>query len=146
MYQIITPIKDIDIYCVLPFLDVKEIHFILCTHRDVSKEYLKRLVELKYDVFREIRYFKPSELANIKYFLQVNDETEKAYHSKHPEDVIKNQNVIKIDTFNLKIDTNNIPYLRIKYKDQLCQHSIYDRSIRLLNENVAVYCLDKLDK
>lgn len=141
----LTPLRDIDIYCVLPYLDVKDIHYIICTTRNVPHEFTKRLLQLKYSVYRNIKYFNPSELSNIKYYLHVDDNTNKEYETKTKEDLITHEHVIEVETSILKTDVNNVPCLFLKYKDQRCKHIIYNRRIKIIHDNIAIYCLHNDD-
>lgn len=142
----ITPLSDIDAYVLLPFLDAKDIHHVILTNKNVPNEFKKALEHFKHFTFREIQYFEPSELSQIKYMLNVdlenamdkNMNTIQDFRNKHTERYIS-----KIKSMELRMDLNGLNYLFIIHEDRICKHVIYYRKMRVIENELAIYCIQK---
>lgn len=142
-----TPLGDLDVFVLLPFLDAKDIHSVTRTNRNVPKEFKEALNRFKHSVFRDIQYFEPCELSRIKYMLNIdldsamdkNMNTIQEFREKHEETYISN-----IKSMELKTDVNGIKYLFILQDDRVCTHVIYYRKMRVIENELAIYCIQKV--
>lgn len=145
-HNTITPLSDLDVFVVLPFLDAKDIHYIVLTNKNIPNEFKKALERFKYITFREIQYFEPYELSQIKYMLNVdlesandkNMNTIQAFKEKCEE-----MYIYKIKSMEIKTDINGIKYLFILHDDRICKHIIYERKMRVIENELAIYCLER---
>ena len=145
-HNTITPLIDLDAYVLLPFLDAKDIHFIILTNKNVPEEFKKALERFKYITFREIQYFEPYELSQIKYMLNVdlesandkNMNTIQEFREKHDE-----EHIHKIKSMEMRTDVNGMKYIFVLHDDRVCKHIIYERKMRVIENELAIYCLER---
>jgi hypothetical protein len=120
----LTPLEDIDLFYVLPFLDTLDISCILQLKKSIPSEYRAQIEQMKFftlcDIsFHTCRVF--NEISKI-HFVQ----------EKHPR-------LEHIYCVEIKKDGNQVSYLKITYTDRVHQHIIYNCKIRFDKDRMILY-------
>lgn len=127
----ITPLEEIDVFYVLPYLSCKDIHHILIVKKNIPHEYKLHLMKYKMNTFCDLSYCHQYNLQPIQYIIHVSHE------NQNELEYLKNKEKIQIVI--LKQDLNNVSYLHITYKDSPHIRVIYYRKICVKNEINLLY-------
>ena len=114
-FLMLTPLEDIDIFYVLPYLNTLDISCILRLKKILHPKYHEQLEQMKFRTLCDISFHTCrafNEISKIQ-FVQ-----EKRQHLEH------------IHCVELKKDGNSVSYLKITYTDRMHQHIIYGCKIR----------------
>lgn len=120
----LTPLEDIDILYLLPYLDRYDISHILQLKKYLPFEYQQALQHLKSQTFCDLSFHTCRVLDQIK---QINFVDNKHSYIK------------PIQSVELRKDSNDITYLKIIYPDMMHKHIIYNCKIRFENDILFFY-------
>jgi hypothetical protein len=141
----ITPLYDIDVYHILPFLTAKDIHSILQTNKIVHEyynEFKKQLDKYKRTMYRRIKHIDCQELTHISGLLNIClDDKNKDYNL----DTLlegKNFKIESIKSMKKKTNpkNNEESYLIAIHKNDKINTIIYNRYIKIVNNIMILYC------
>lgn len=141
----ITPLYDIDVYHVLPYLRAIDLHFLLQTNktiRDKNVEFKNQLMKYRMNTFMNIKYIQDKELNQVTGLLNIClDDKNKDYTI---EKLLELEYVV-IEYINSIIKkTNPINkdqcYLTAIHKNERTNTIIYNRYIKIVNNIMLLYC------
>ena len=125
-----TPIKDLDVHMVLPFLDHIDLYRVILTHKKIPVEFHDRLIVLKRFTFRSIEHFHVSELNNIRYAMRVEENMEEGV-KQH------------IRMAELCSDTLGGYFMKLHHSNGTTQTIIYNREFKFRGNDTLVYRLTR---
>ena len=123
-----TPLKDTDVWVMLPFLDHMDIHCVIQTNKGVYKEFYERLLFLKRFTFRSIEHLHVSEFDHIKYAMCVDE---------------KREGKQEIQMVEICRDTLGCCFLKLHHSNGTTQTIIYHREFKFQGDDTLLYRIDK---
>ena len=133
-----TPIEDIDIFHILPYLNYDDIHSVLQTHKKIANEYVKSLKKYKSTVYCDLTFHENTMFQHIQYIVNINiiKNNTIAINKMDENSIASSYDKIKIENIQFCMDANRTPYLRIVYPNKIHTHIIYDRKIKLCHDTL----------
>jgi serine/threonine protein kinase len=141
----ITPLYDIDVFHILPFLTAKDIHSILQTNKFVYEnyhEFKNQLDKYKKTMYRRIKHIDCQELTHVSGLLNIClDDKNKDYKLETllEEEYFKIESIKNMEK---KANKNNKEecYLIAIHKNEMTNTIIYNRYIKIINNIMVLYC------
>lgn len=124
-----TPIEDIDICHLLPYLSSYDIAQILRVRKRLPLEYKLKLDSFKWSTLCDMSFHAQLPRDSIRYIAGIKD----------LNDISWKDEMKAVYDVRLKRDSNGISYLRIVYPDKIHTHIIYDRKIKLEDASILLY-------
>jgi len=125
-----TPIEDLDIIFVLPYLSLHDVHQILLVQKRLPIEYKQKLDSYKMSTLCDMSFHSHIPSNSITFIAAINNGGNLLDYHK---------TLKPIQNIKLKRDVNNIPYLRIVYPDKVHTHIIYNSKIKIEKNSILLY-------
>ena len=124
-----TPIEDIDIFYLLPYLSLHELVRILRVRKRLPLEYKLRLNSFKWSTLCDMSFHTQLPCDSIRYVAVIDELSDEKWKEE----------MKAVYDIRLKRDSNGISYLRIVYPNKVHTHIIYDRKVKLEDESILLY-------